>query len=420
MTPSSLSRPARWLLLTAIALRASPGSALDPPPADSVGAVRARVGQTAEALETVAPGIGIDPRLVVGLEPCERLATSEGRDLAATPCSDSLVRVHAELKRLRSETQDPLVRAVADRAATQTSGTLSLLAWLETPSPSASDPARATSAASASDRALAPDGRQAALVLVSEDDRSVAIEPLRTLKAGREYALVLEAPARLGEPPAVPASLADESRLSAERFAGATAGPAGEKVAAFAAEHDPGPVPRGGVAPFASVRLTLARPVASAELVSLRAYFVAAKRAPPRGVVSRFRTLDARADLAAARAELRRHGCAPIALRISPSPTRGSEPIRCVGRAETLAATSAESASRTDGDERWRRAASTSSSPFPPTSPTRRRSSSRSTGTKGAPHTCSTGTPPSSPRAVSPSSRSISSVTEHARPKATS
>jgi hypothetical protein len=317
-----LRAAARLVAVAVIGALPAPARALDPPPADSLAATRARVGQTVELLETLGAAAELELGAHERLTDCRRLAAPTDGAGDARACADGLAAVHAELKRLRRETRDPLVRAAADRAATHASGTLSLLAWLdgEPGARPAEDP-------------LLPHGRHPALVLVAEDDRSIAVEPLRTLRAGREYALVLEAPARLGEPAASPASAADERRLREDRFAGAAAGPPLEKVAAFVRALDALRDAEGGRAPFASVRLTLVGPIGSADLRSLRAYFVAATDAPSRGVVARFRTADPRAGLAAARAELRSEGCAPIPLRSGAA----SPPETLTGDVETLA-----------------------------------------------------------------------------------
>src|SRR5262245_9264476 len=86
-------------LVAAVVLAASPSAAFDPPPADTVAAVAARVGQTVETLETVAAGVGLDRAALEGLAPCEALATSRGEDGAPGRCADGLVHAHAELER---------------------------------------------------------------------------------------------------------------------------------------------------------------------------------------------------------------------------------------------------------------------------------------------------------------------------------
>jgi hypothetical protein len=351
MTPRSSSLAFRTMgrasglvpVAVAAALVASPCAAFDPPRADTVGAVAARVGQTVEILETIAAGIGLDGEALRKLAPCEPLATSRGESGQPGVCAEGLVQVHAELGRRRSGTSDPLIRAATDRAAAQVSGTVSLLAWLE-----------ADASAGGPDRALAPRGRDAGIVLLAEDDRSIAVEPLRALRAGREYALVLEAPESFGEPPATLATREEEQRLNAERFAGATAGPALEKVAAFVADlaasdaaAGSAAAPRADFAPFASVRLTLARPIESADLRSLRAYFVAARDAPRSGVVARFRTVDARTGMADARSELRSESCPPVELQSLATPVGTTVPALYGGQTETLDLAAASAATPT-------------------------------------------------------------------------
>lgn len=275
--------------------------ALDPPPADSLDALRARLGQTVELIRTVAAGTGLPEESIEGLATCDALRETACDRFDPKSCRVALAGVFTTLRSRRADTSDPLVRAVADRTATYVSGTLSLLAW------------RSDARAPADCERLAPRGREPALVLVAEDGKSLAVEPLTALRDGREYALVLEGD---GAPTASPAPpLANDAERIRARFAGAPGGPEGDRVLAYVEGLERASAAAAGRASFASVRLVVPDEIRAEDLGSLRASFVPARSAPDKGVVLRFETLDPRAGLLHARAQLRERGCAPVALQ---------------------------------------------------------------------------------------------------------
>lgn len=310
--PARPMRRARTGGVALVALLAAnpplPSAALDPPPADTIAAARARCETTFALLSETATDAGLDRDLAGASPGCRRFLTGGCDATDAGACRDQLVAAHAALRRLGARESDPLRSAVVEHTSGEVSATLSLLAWL---------------GATTGCERLAPPGREAAVARLAADGRSLVIEPLAPLRGGRDYALVLEGPASVANA-ARPGPVAEAERRHAAsaRFARAPGGPDPRRVADFLARLERERPSGESVAPIASIELVLPGPVASEDLATLRASFIPERRAPTRGVVAKLRTLAPRRDLAAARERLREHGCRPV--RLEPSQAAGA------------------------------------------------------------------------------------------------
>lgn len=163
------------------------------------------------------------------------------------------------------------------------------------------------------------DGRTAATIQVSGDGRTLRVRPLRPLRAGRAYQLVVEG---LASDASIDwhAGSAGRSAADLERdlvdgydtvFSGAQPrfrdGDARALLKRLAAEASALP----DVPAAAGAQGTLRRAVDAAALSRLRAWFEPATTDAHRKAVLRFRTFDPRAGLVAYRELLARNGCAP-------------------------------------------------------------------------------------------------------------
>jgi hypothetical protein len=300
-----------------LALVAGRARGEDPPPQDSIDAAVADAARAIGNVRKLGPGLGLDAAAAAPAA-CADLETPLGRCAARdpTPCMDSLERLYDRLVELRGE-PDPIRSGAAEYlAAGIATATLRLAAAREAITAGRCDHVGAL-------------GTHPSRIVVGGDGRTILVEPLRPLRAGRRYALVVEGlshetamamkasivpvaarQAEAGDPVGTltvpPRALSD---VVSAAVAHSAAGIRLDEAVAFAGRLavDASSVP--ALAPFGGAQVTLPGPLRPELLATLRAYFAPRGRTPPGETLAIFRVLDARTGLAAYREAIRGAKC---------------------------------------------------------------------------------------------------------------
>jgi hypothetical protein len=299
------------LLLAALfpALRGR-ARAEDPPPQDSLAALAADAARAVEEVRARAAALGLAEDDVRPAGACASLpaAASACSAVGLAPCEDALARLYGRLRGLAA-TLDPVRAGLAEYTAAAVGGLANRLAV-----------ARDALAAGRC-RHLAMPGAHPSRLVLDLDGRTIVVEPLTPLRAGRRWALVvdgLDEPALASARASVaPRSAGDGSIVVppgafADRVAGAAEPADGLRAAdavAFLRRLEQDVTGLAGLAPFSGVQLTLPSPLTEAQLATVRAAFVPAGGAPAAATVAVFRTYDARPALVAYRDAVARAGC---------------------------------------------------------------------------------------------------------------
>ncbi|MDG2307446.1 MAG: hypothetical protein P8R42_22895 [Candidatus Binatia bacterium] len=299
----------------------------------------ARVEEVADSVRDIGPSIGVTGAHVAGLSACAAIQDriDAGDATALRRCATALGDVYGEL--WAAEPTDPRRRGVgwfvawgvAD-AALRLTAARSVI--------EAGDPGR-----------LAPPGRVASQVLVHGDGRTLRIRPLRALRPGRRWALVVE-----GLEPTELAALRETvvpkmGEAGLEVPAGSFSGPVvfgmrddpsemdHERAIALAKQLEQDIRGRTGTSPVAGVQVRLPAPLSSADLERIVATFVPAHDAPAEETVVVLPVLDLRSSLGGYVDRLTSEPCvsAPARSRagILPSPAlvlEGTYPSLEIGR----------------------------------------------------------------------------------------
>ncbi|MBM4247683.1 MAG: hypothetical protein FJ148_28500, partial [Deltaproteobacteria bacterium] len=296
-------RTAAWPLLAALAvtLAASAAPAAIEPNDDTPAGTAAAIELALSTLATLPPTNPARPALDRARADCAAAAPSgNGCALAADRCSAALAALYDALG---TDARDALGRKLFRTVRRRVGDALSRLAWTR-----AGDTADGCAA-------LSPRGPHAARIEIGADDRSVAVRPLRPLRAGRRYRLLLQ-----GLPPDVsvrwwtePSAVAEiEADLvaayeatfpeRADRFAEAEVRLLLKRIA----EDGLG---QPGIPGSVGIRGRLSRPLDGTEIARLRAAFASTRGTPPVAPGPEFRTADPRAALATYREAFAARAC---------------------------------------------------------------------------------------------------------------
>ncbi len=277
------------------------GASVDPPPGTSPEAAFAAATEAADRALTLGAQIGLPEPVRGALTSCRLRGEAENNRAALETCSVALARLYAETARERT---DPLRRALAGRLGSLAADAAARIGRI----------ARRRDGTSP----VATAGRIDARFDLLPDRRTLRVQPLVPLVAGRRYGLVVE---RGGHPAAV-SEVLPRGETSPEVTRGAFAellagalvgnelgfepGAVAALAARLEAEADGGP----GFDVFAGFVVRLAEPLAASEIGTLDARFVPARALRAGEAAHVFRTVDWPRRLAPAARAARLLACA--------------------------------------------------------------------------------------------------------------
>jgi hypothetical protein len=284
---------------------------LDPSPQDSLAALAEDAEQAVDVVRTGAAALGLDADAVRPTAACTSLSSAAGQCSgdALAPCERALLELYPRLRDLAPRL-DPLRAGLAEYTAAMVGGVANRLAVAR------------EAVVAGSCRHLAVRGAHPSRLVLDHTGRTVVVEPLTPLRAGRRYALVVEgldavalAAARASVVPRVreDGSIVVPPGAFADQLTAGVAEPANgmrvDDALAFlrGLERDATGLP--GFPPFSGLRFTVPTPLTAAQLATLRTALVPAGAAPPAATFAVFRTYDARPALVAYRHAVARAGC---------------------------------------------------------------------------------------------------------------
>ena len=283
-----------------------PRPPVDPPPGASSEAAFAAAIEASDKALTLGAQVGLSVDVRAALESCRLLREAKKKDAALEACSLALRQLFDETAR---ERPDPLRRALAGRLGSLAADAAARIGRLARRQ-DGTGPGAVT-------------GRIDARFDLLPDRRTLRVQPLVPLVAGRRYGLVVERGGR----PAEVSDVLPRGETSpevprgafAELLAGALVGnqlgfepdAVAELAARLEAEAHGGP----GFDVFAGFVVRLAEPLEASEIGSLDARFVPARALHEGEAVHVFRTVDWPRGLAPAVAAARQLGCVDVPSR---------------------------------------------------------------------------------------------------------